>query len=269
MTTAYYSDTTKRVVGQLKKELGQGVLLHGPAGIGLKFAATDIARAHTKEIITIEPDAKGTISIDVIRELYTVGRSKGNTTIFLIDDADAMGREAQNALLKLLEEPIASLHFILTSHVPERLLETIRSRVAQYVLTPISTTQSAALLKELAVTDPTKLAQLLFIAEGMPAALTRYAERPKVFEARAVTVRDAREFLQGSREDRLILTSRYKDRLQALNLVRDMFKLLRRSVESNPRADSMNSFDELLAVETALIENASVRLSLTSLALAL
>lgn len=269
MTQVYYSAATQRIVDLLSKELGQGVLLHGPEGIGLKFAAQAIARQHTKEIITLEPDTKGTISIDRVRELYALGRSKAGTTIFLIDDADAMGREAQNALLKLLEEPVAAIRFILTSHTPERLLQTIRSRVAHYTITPISAAQSGSLLDGLKVTDPTKRAQLLFIASGLPAALSLYATTPKQFNERSLTVRDARTFLQGTREDRLVMTSAYKDRQQALSLIRDMLKLLRRSVETNPKSDSSDSLDLLLSSESALAENASVRLSLTSLALAL
>lgn len=263
-----YSDTSVRLITGLKKNLPQGIILFGPNGIGLMAAATDIARAHTKETITIEPDSKGTIGIDIIRELYTMSRTRGARTIFIIDDADAMGREAQNALLKLLEEPVSSVSFILTSHTPDRLLETIRSRVLHYGLTTISTGQSNALLDTLKVTDPTARAQLLFIAEGLPAALTTHARTPKLFTERSAMIRDARSFLQGTREDRLIITARYKDRLDALALVSDMQKLLRRSHESSLSHADADTLDGLLETEAALIENASVRLSLTALALA-
>ena len=269
MTRSYYSDATAGIIERLSGELGQGVLLTGPAGIGLTYAAQQIAQSYTKEVITVEPDTKGTIGIDTVRELYTLGRSKSGTTIVIIEDADAMGREAQNALLKLLEEPIASFHFILTTHAPERLLETIRSRVGLYAFTPITASQSTRLLDELAILDPTKRAQLLFIAEGLPAAITSYANDQTLFEARSLMVRDARSFLQGSREERLLMGAGYKDRLQALGLVRDMLKLLRRSTEVNPKTNTSDSLDLLLAAEAALIENASVRLTLTSLALAL
>lgn len=264
-----YSRRSQEIIDRLSLDLPQGILLYGPVGIGLKTSAQMIAACHTKQVLTIEPDEKGTISIETIRDLYTTGRSRGTGTVYIIDDADAMGREAQNALLKLLEEPNVSIRFILTSHVPERLLDTIRSRVGHFGLTPVSRQQSEQLLSHLAVESPTKRAQLLFIAEGLPAQLTRYATNESGFAERSATVRDARSFLQGTREDRLVASVRYKERAQAGALLKDMQKLVRRSIEADPQLSSADSLELLLNAESALMENASVRLTLTDLALAL
>jgi DNA polymerase-3 subunit delta' len=48
--------------------------------------------------------------------------------VFVIEAADAMAEESQNALLKTLEEPPPFAHLILISSEPEALLETVRSR---------------------------------------------------------------------------------------------------------------------------------------------
>ena len=48
--------------------------------------------------------------------------------MFVIEAADAMADESQNALLKTLEEPAAFVHLLLISAEPEALLETVRSR---------------------------------------------------------------------------------------------------------------------------------------------
>lgn len=264
-----YSPDGARIVARLKADLPQGVILTGPEGIGLRTAAADIAGSLTKNIMTLGPDEKGTIGIDEVRGLYAMGRSKGALSIFIIDDADAMGREAQNALLKLLEEPAAAVRFILTSHAPERLLPTVRSRVAAYAVTRLSTEQSTGLLDTLKVTDPTVRAQLLFVAGGLPAALTRYATTPKDFTQRAASVRDARGFLQGSREDRLLCVARYKERTDALRLVGDMLTLLRQTIASAPKPGATDALDRLLGAAEALSTNASVRLTLTGLALEL
>jgi DNA polymerase-3 subunit delta' len=48
--------------------------------------------------------------------------------VFVIEDADAMAEESQNALLKTLEEPPPFAHLILVSAEPDALLETVRSR---------------------------------------------------------------------------------------------------------------------------------------------
>lgn len=48
--------------------------------------------------------------------------------VLLIHPAEAMNANAQNALLKILEEPPRSTLFILVAHQPQRLLPTIHSR---------------------------------------------------------------------------------------------------------------------------------------------
>ncbi|MFI5123150.1 MAG: hypothetical protein ACHQJ5_09665, partial [Vicinamibacteria bacterium] len=53
---------------------------------------------------------------------------EGDRRVFVVEAAEAMAEESQNALLKTLEEPPAFAHLILVSAEPEGLLETVRSR---------------------------------------------------------------------------------------------------------------------------------------------
>ena len=53
---------------------------------------------------------------------------EGGKRVFVIEAAEAMRDESQNALLKTLEEPPAFVHLILLSSEPSALLETIASR---------------------------------------------------------------------------------------------------------------------------------------------
>lgn len=48
--------------------------------------------------------------------------------VVVIDEAEALGEEAANALLKSLEEPPASSHVVLVTSAPQALLPTVRSR---------------------------------------------------------------------------------------------------------------------------------------------
>lgn len=57
--------------------------------------------------------------------------------IVLIDDADTMNRSAQNALLKILEEPPKKTLIILIAHRPGKLLPTIHSRTQKIDLFPL------------------------------------------------------------------------------------------------------------------------------------
>jgi DNA polymerase III subunit delta' len=53
---------------------------------------------------------------------------EGEHRVFVIESADAMAEESQNALLKTLEEPASFAHIVLVSSQPSALLETVRSR---------------------------------------------------------------------------------------------------------------------------------------------
>ena len=100
------------------------------------------------DLITIEKgvplanDSRKTrtaIPIDDIREMIRLSSSypmEGGNRIILISNAEDMTPQAQNCLLKILEEPPASTYFILTSGHPEQLLVTVRSRCRYLKLHP-------------------------------------------------------------------------------------------------------------------------------------
>ena len=74
---------------------------------------------------------KVSVEVDEIRKVAPFFRktaSEGGWRIVIIDDADTMNRNAQNALLKILEEPPANSILILIAHRPGALIPTIRSR---------------------------------------------------------------------------------------------------------------------------------------------
>src|SRR5439155_12982742 len=57
--------------------------------------------------------------------------------VFVIDRAEAMREESQNALLKTLEEPPPFAHLLLLCSEPEALLETLSSRCARLEFAPL------------------------------------------------------------------------------------------------------------------------------------
>jgi DNA polymerase-3 subunit delta' len=63
---------------------------------------------------------------------------EGGKRVFVVEAAEAMRDESQNALLKTLEEPPEFVHLILLSAEPEALLETIASRCHPIDFTPLS-----------------------------------------------------------------------------------------------------------------------------------
>jgi len=63
---------------------------------------------------------------------------EGERRVFVIEGADAMADESQNALLKTLEEPAAYVHLILITSEPAALLETVRSRCQTVRFAPLA-----------------------------------------------------------------------------------------------------------------------------------
>jgi DNA polymerase III subunit delta' len=85
------------------------------------------------EETTSDTGKKGSrqIVIDQIRDLEDfvfIGGHRNGARIVVVEPAEAMNPSAQNALLKILEEPPSSVYFILVSSSWRRLLPTIRSR---------------------------------------------------------------------------------------------------------------------------------------------
>jgi DNA polymerase III subunit delta' len=90
-----------------------------------------IGRGAHVDVLTIEPDDRASIKIDVIRDvLAQVGFRpfEGRRRVVIIRDAETLEIAAQNALLKSLEEPPPATMFILTTTLPSVLLPTVRSR---------------------------------------------------------------------------------------------------------------------------------------------
>lgn len=77
------------------------------------------------------------IRIEQVRELadfLAVGAHRGGLRVILVYPAEAMNANAQNALLKNLEEPPPATVFLLVTTQPERLLATVRSRCLRFAL---------------------------------------------------------------------------------------------------------------------------------------
>lgn len=105
-----------------------GLIISAPEGSGRLFTAKWLASNMAIPSIVVEPeDEKKQISIQQIRELYNLTRT-GTPLAVIVTEAESMSQPAQNAFLKLLEEPPKNTFFILTVSKDEKLLSTIKSR---------------------------------------------------------------------------------------------------------------------------------------------
>ena len=101
----------------------------------------------------IEIDAASNRGIDEIRNLKDsaqVAATGGGYKIFIVDECHMLTREANNALLKLLEEPPSHVIFVLATTEPHKVPDTVLSRVQRFDFKKISGEAIAKKLREIA-----------------------------------------------------------------------------------------------------------------------
>ncbi len=112
------------------------------------------------------------ISVEDVRAIGQFLRhtaAMGGWRSIVVDSADAMNINAQNALLKILEEPPPRTLLLLVCHAPSRLLPTVRSRCRTMHLRPLSEDQVAAIIAQQQPDLPANDCQLLArLADGAP-----------------------------------------------------------------------------------------------------
>lgn len=265
---------SQRQLEALRADLPQSLLLSGPTGVGLSTIAEFIAGKDLASSITPK-DAKGetnsaggTIGVEAIRELYSHTRTKQHgRRIIVIDDADRMSQAAQAAFLKLLEEPNSTTYFILTSHRPNALVATIRSRVQHIVIQRATHTQTEEFLSARQIDEKKKL-QLKFIAPGLPAELHRLLADETYFEAKAKVITDARIFLQSTPYQKLRIIYAYRaNREEAVQLVDSAIAIVNHTLLAKPQHSLVKQLEQLLEAREQIEANHNISLTLTRIVL--
>lgn len=155
------------------KKLPGSLLFTGPDGIGKRRVALELAQrelcfrrdacgrcegckpfqtdplpVELPNLLRIAPEGKaGLIRISVIREDDLVeggvirwahqAPPPGCHRWILVEDAHRLNGASANMLLKILEEPPPGTHFLLVTHRPEAMLQTIRSRCERIPFSPL------------------------------------------------------------------------------------------------------------------------------------
>ncbi|HEY0965458.1 MAG TPA: AAA family ATPase [Candidatus Saccharimonadales bacterium] len=258
---------TAKQLETYKKDLPHALLLTGKTGIGLGTIARSIAgtfylQGDLRPELLTKTSTIPQIGVDRIRELYTLSRGKqSRSSVVIIDDADTMTESAQNSFLKLLEEPPMNTHFILTTHSPEALLPTVKSRLQTLHIQPISIEQSNELINTLPKLDEVRRRQMLFIASGLPAELVRLGTDDEYFRVRSERIKLAKDLVEGSTSQRLsILLKNPVSRDEAIATIKQIIELL----ELNPQTSSVMRIKKLLQTLDRLQAGGHVRLQLAA-----
>lgn len=114
----------------------------------------------TRELDSLGKRAKE-IKIAPIRELQSalsLGSFEGGRVVVFIEEVDRLGLSAANALLKTLEEPLADVHFILSTSSLNAVLPTIKSRAQSLRFAPLSPQVLVELLAQFEMKEQTQIA---------------------------------------------------------------------------------------------------------------
>lgn len=200
----------------LSGTLPHALILEGAAGSGKKLIATNIAAALAcsnkdsesdsvpclkclecrkvleglcPDVIFVSRGEKATIGVDearFVREDVKIIPNDLDHKIYVIEEADKMTEQAQNALLLTLEEPPAYATFILLCESAAALLETIRSRAPVFRTEPMSAQDIEKCILEksekaraLNAKDPTALSQIAVAAGGTVGKALEYLDEKK------------------------------------------------------------------------------------------
>lgn len=125
-----------------KNEIKHGYLFCGGAGTGKTTSARIFASMINKDKGTpIELDAASNNSVEDIRRLTDDAQTQSiecEYKVFIIDECHSLSNQAWQAMLKTLEEPPAKSIFIFCTTNPEKIPQTILSRVQRYNFQRIS-----------------------------------------------------------------------------------------------------------------------------------
>jgi DNA polymerase III delta prime subunit len=237
------SHTTEQTVNSFIFNPGSGLLLIGSAGSGkttiLRYIAARLLDLDESQInsypyiMQLMPNEKNSLGIDQIRAInrfisLAIPRNDVQQIkrLILIDDADKLTLEAQNAVLKNLEEPPYNTVFLLSCTNPNALLATLRSRVTQI---RIANPNRDALMSHLERLSPNKQAieRAVGISGGSIGKTIGIIEQDETHTL-AIAAKVAKNVLSASLYERLLMVN---DLAKDPKLVNDLVTILQQMAD--------------------------------------
>jgi DNA polymerase III delta' subunit len=222
----------RQVSAMIVAGLPHALLLVGPRSVGKTTLAYDIAAAQLclaarpgdrpcracrgcrlvtdgnhPDVHRLAPDGPGgVVGIDAVRGLVSelaLLPLEGGARVAIIEAAHRMTEDAQNALLKTLEEPPSGVTLILCAEDEDRLLPTIHSRAARVRLGTLAPRDIEDLLAARGDADGPTANRVARLAGGRPGLAIAYARSPDAVAIRGELARSLLDLADTSRAIRL------------------------------------------------------------------
>jgi len=255
------------------------VIVEAPDGSGKRSIAewlaselSQVADPHKalQQVLFIDRGEDKTVKIEKIRsiEQFLMRKLPGNATrVIVIQDAHTMTTEAQNGLLKTLEEPPANTVLLLLANTITTLLPTVRSRCVAVSLKRPSITELKRHFTEQGF-DETDIDRSILMSGGLPglmhAILTSDTDHPIMTAALT-----ARQLIQETRFGRLtLIDSLSKQREQAIAVCQVLQRMAHIRLQTDPTASQWQRIMQAAyTAEEQLSDSGQPKLVLTSLML--
>jgi len=169
----------KRLQGFVKTKNLPHLILAGPAGVGKTACVLAMARELYGEDLNscfLELNASDERGIDVIRGKVkdfarTLPLSDVPFKIILLDEADALTQDAQQALRRTMEQFSSNTRFVLNANYSSRIIEPIQSRCAVFRFPRLSDEEIKRVVERIVQAEKLKLDEkaleaVVYVADG-------------------------------------------------------------------------------------------------------
>ena len=223
----------------------QSILLIAPTGSGKSTILDNLSEDVTGKdnagrIIELKPlEGKNSIGIEQVRELKRLLRLKSALKrVILIKNAGVMTIEAQNSLLKILEEPPKNAHFLMSVDTSNQVLDTITSRTSTWRLNPPTEKQLRDYFKNYPLDELNKALSIGSGRTGLICSMLKEQQTHPLIQSIDV----AKEILAENRFERLLrIDLLNKDSTQAKLVIEALTLVCKSALEASAAKNSSSA----------------------------
>lgn len=225
--------------GKLASALYVAKMLHcggqeGCTGCKRIMAGTD------PDVLRISPNEKGTITIemahDLVSSLSKHPNRKDAKRVVIIESSERMTIAAQNALLKVIEEPPAHTIFLLLMSNTDGVLSTIKSRCQVIYIRPV--------------------ADLPEVARGRAGLAMDLADHPEQNDIQLYIISQAQEILSASPLERMLLVEKLTTDKSKDEIIETLAYLVSKAArEQNTSSQALQSMQNYFIYSSAGVAN--------------